>query len=545
MARSKRSDADKAAGIVLGVLASSTFLMTLDSSVMNVSMDEVANDLGTSITGIQSAITLYTLVMATLMITGGKLGSIFGRRRAYAIGLTIYGIGALVTSLAPNIGVLVLGWSVMEGIGAALIMPAVVALVATNFAPAARPKAYGLLAATAAMAVAAGPLIGGAVATFASWRYVFAGEVVAVVIILATLRRMKDVAPEGGRLDLLGSFLSVAGLGMLVFGVLRSTEWGWVSPTPGSPAILGASLTIWLILAGALVCWVFMAWESHLDARGGAPLVHPAMLRNRQLSGGLTIFFSQYMVQSGVFFAVPLLLTVVLGLDPLQTGLRIVPLSVALLVAASGVPKFFPHASPRRVVRIGLLAMLAGILVLVAGLDPAANAGVVAIPMVLMGLGLGALASQLGAVTVSAVPDSKSAEVGGLQNTATNLGASLGTALIGSILIATLTSVANAGIQSSPDLPASVKSAASTRMVGNLPFLSDAQLTTELTKAGVTGAQAQAFIDVNQEARLQGLRAAFAIAALLSIGTLFMTGRLPTQPVGSVEPAESRPEEGE
>jgi hypothetical protein len=239
------------------------------------------------------------------------------------------------------------------------------------------------------------------------------------------------------------------------------------------------------------------------------------------------------MVQSGVFFAVPLLLTVVLGLDPLQTGLRIVPLSVALLIAAAGVPKFFPHASPRRVVRVGLVSMLAGILVLVAGLDPAANAGIVAIPMVLMGLGLGALASQLGAVTVSAVPDSQSAEVGGLQNTATNLGASLGTALIGSVLIATLTAVATAGIQSSTELPSSVKQAASTRMVGNLPFLSDTQLTSELAQAGVTGADAQQFLDVNEEARLQGLRAAFSVAALLTIATLFMTGTLPKRPVGT------------
>jgi MFS family permease len=541
MASAKAASKGTAAGVVLAILGSSTFLMTLDSSVMNVSMADVAADLDTSITGIQSAITMYTLVMATLMITGGKIGTIMGRRRAYSLGLAIYGVGALVTSMAPSLPVLILGWSVLEGMGAALIMPAAIALVATNFAPEARPKAYGMLTAAAAMAVAAGPLIGGAVSTFASWRFVFAGEAVAVVALLALVHKMADVPPVRSRLDVVGSALSIAGLGMLVFGVLRSTEWGWVTPTPGSPALLGTSLTIWLILAGLGVCWLFFAWEAHVVATGREPLVHSRMLANRQLSGGLVIFFSQYTVQAGVFFAVPLLLTIVLGLDPLQTGLRIVPLSIALLIAAAGVPRFFPHASPRLVVRIGLLLMLAGILVLVAGLDPAANAGVVAIPMVLMGLGLGAPASQLGAVTVSAVPDSESAEVGGLQNTATNLGASLGTALIGSILIATLTGVVTAGIQNSPDLPASVKQAASTRLVGNLPFLSDSQLTTELTAAGVTGADAKVFLDVNQTARLQGLRAAFSVAALLTVGTLFLTGSLPTRPVGSKDPDDDEP----
>jgi MFS family permease len=165
-------------GLVLGVLAASQFLMTLDSSVMNVSIREVAADIGTTVTGIQTAITLYTLVMASLMITGGKVGAILGRRRAFSIGLVIYGAGSLTTALSPNLGVLLVGWSVLEGIGAALIMPAIVALVAGNFPPERRAAAYGMIAAAGAVAVAAGPLIGGAVTTFASWRWVFAGETV-------------------------------------------------------------------------------------------------------------------------------------------------------------------------------------------------------------------------------------------------------------------------------------------------------------------------------------------------------------------------------
>ena len=448
--RAQTSDSASGSRLVLLVLAAGQFLMTLDSSVMNVSMAYVAEDLGTSITGIQTAITLYTLVMATLMITGGKIGAIIGRRRAFAIGLVIYGVGSFTTAIAPNLAVLLFGWSLLEGIGAALIMPAIVALVASNFPPERRAAAYGLVAASAAMAVAAGPLIGGAVTTFASWRYVFIGEVVIVVIIFLFLRRIEDAPPEPAKIDLFGSLQSIVGLGLIVFGVLRSSEWGWVIAKPGGPEVLGVSPVVWLIAGGLLVVYGFLRWETHLEESGGEPLLRPGLLQNRQLSGGLTMFLSQYLVQAGVFFAVPLFLSVVLELNALQTGLRLVPLSVALLAAAAGIPKLWPTANPRRVVRIGWLLVIAGILVLTAGMDPAANASVVAIPMLLIGAGLGALASQLGAVTVSAVPDSESAEVGGLQNTATNLGASLGTALIGSVLIAALSASALAGIQNNP-----------------------------------------------------------------------------------------------
>src|SRR6187200_1652330 len=167
------SRARSASGIVLLTLASGQFLMTLDSSVMNVSIAQVAKDVGTTVTGIQTAITLYTLVMATMMITGGKIGSMIGRRRAFAIGCVVYGAGSLTTALAPDLTVLIIGWSFLEGLGAALIMPAIVALVASNFPPAGRPRAYGLVAAAGAIAVAAGPLIGGSVTTFWTWRLVF------------------------------------------------------------------------------------------------------------------------------------------------------------------------------------------------------------------------------------------------------------------------------------------------------------------------------------------------------------------------------------
>src|SRR5690242_3899825 len=227
-------------GIVLLTLASGQFLMTLDSSVMNVSIAQVADDVGTTVTGVQTAITLYTLVMATTMITGGKIGTMIGRRRAFAIGCIVYGAGSFTTAIAPNLGVLLLGWSLLEGLGAALIMPAIVGLVATNFGAAERPRAYGLVASAGAIAVAAGPLIGGAFTTYLSWRLVFAGEVLVVLGILALTRKIQDTAPTSrARLDGIGIALSALGLGLAVFGVLRSGEWGWVQPKPDAPSVLG------------------------------------------------------------------------------------------------------------------------------------------------------------------------------------------------------------------------------------------------------------------------------------------------------------------
>ncbi|MFD6936311.1 MFS transporter [Streptomyces goshikiensis] len=529
------------ARLILLTLAAGQFLMALDSSVMNVSIATVADDIGTSVSGMQGAITAYTLVMAMLMISGGKVGALIGRKRAFMIGCVVYGCGSLTTSLAPNLTVLMLGWSFLEGVGAALILPAIVALVASNFGKEQRPAAYGLVAAAGAIAIALGPLIGGVATTYFSWRWVFAGEVVVVLVILMLARRVADAPPEHRpRVDVLGAIVSAAGIGLFVFGVLRTSEWGWFRPKAGGPAWFSLSPVVWLMLAGLLLVWLFFRWEARLVARGAEPLVDPALLDNRQFSGGLTMFFFQYLVQMGVFFVVPLYLSVALGLSALDTGVRILPLSLTLLAAAIGIPRLWPDVSPRRVVRIGVLAMLVGAVVLMAGLTPDSSAAVVTVPLLLIGLGMGALASQLGAVTVSAVPDERSSEVGGIQNTSTNLGASIGTALAGSIMIAVLTSSFLATIDQNPAIPADVKSQAHTNLSGSAPFLSDEQLGAALDEAGTDPAVAQAALDANDSARIDGLRAALGILALTALLALFFTQRIPaTQPSATRGPADA------
>jgi MFS family permease len=522
--------AAKGAGIVLLTLAAGQFLMTLDSSVMNVSIATVAKDVGTTVTGIQTAITLYTLVMAMLMITGGKIGSMIGRKRAFSIGCVIYGLGSFTTSIAKTVGVLIFGWSFLEGVGAALIMPAIVALVAGNFVTKERPRAYGLVAAAGAVAVAVGPLIGGLATTYASWRWVFAGEVLVVLVILLLSRRIQDAPVETRvHLDGVGSILSAAGLGLVVFGVLRTSEWGFLLPKPDGPSVGGLSPSIVLISLGILVLWLFTVWEHRRERLGREPLIQMSMLQIPQLKGGLIMFFFQFLIQAGLFFVIPLYLSVALGLSAIDTGLKIMPLSITLLAAAVGIPRYFPGASPRLVVRLGLLAMFAGIVTLLMAIDVEAGAEIVTMPLLLAGLGIGALASQLGAVTVSAVPDEQSPEVGGLQNTATNLGASLGTALAGSFLIVILTSSFLTGIQGNPAVPDEVSARASVELASGIPFVSDAELTQGLADAGVAPETSQAIVDANEQARLNGLKAALSILAAISLLGLFSSRRIPAR----------------
>ena len=247
------------------------------------------------------------------------------------------------------------------------------------------------------------------------------------------------------------------------------------------------------------------------------------------MPAGLTSFFFQYFLQAGLFFAVPLFLSVALGLSAVATGVRLLPLSVTLLLAAAGIPKLFPHASPRRVVRIGFVALLAGIVIMVAALDAGAGPQIVTWPMLLAGLGVGALASQLGSVTVSSVPDEQSGEVGGIQNTVTNLGASIGTALAGAVLISALTTTFLGGIQNNPAVPKDLASQAQVKLAGGIPFLSDKDLKAALDKAGVPPETATAIVDENANARINGLRASLSLLALVALIAVFFSRRIPTQ----------------
>jgi MFS family permease len=533
-----RQQVQAASGLVLLTLATGQFVMALDTTVMNTAIATVAKDVGTTVTGIQAAITLYTLVMASFMITGGKIGQIVGRRRAFSLGCVVYACGSLTTSLAPSLTVLMIGWSLLEGLGAVLIMPAIVALIASNFGKAERPRAYGLIAAAGAIAAALGPVIGGAFTTYASWRWVFAGEVLIVLVILVLGRRVQDTPAERGvKLDLVGTALSALGLGLIVLGILFSGKWGFVQPKPEAPTWLGLSPVIWLLLVGGGVLALFAAWENRRIQRGKSALFEPALIRVRQLRSGVSSFLFMYLVMAGIFFTVPLFLSIALGLSAVETGVRLLPLSLSLLLFATGVPRVFPKASPRRVVNLGFIVLFAGIVLLIGLLDVGAGPEIITLPLLLAGSGLGALASQLGSVTVSAVPDERSGEVGGLQNTGSQLGSSIGTALAGAVLISALTASFFTGIKDNPDVPANLAAQAQTKLASGVPFLSDDELSAALDKANVPEKTAQAVVKTNVKSRIDGLRSALSVLALLTLLALLVTRGIPTvQPGAQTKP---------
>ncbi|HYO41632.1 MAG TPA: MFS transporter [Candidatus Limnocylindrales bacterium] len=520
------------------ILAAAQFVMVLDSSVMNVSISQIVEDLDTTISGVQLAITAYTLVMAAFMLLGAKLGDIYGRDRTFAVGLAVYASGSFITAISPSLPVLLLGWSLVEGLGAILVVPAIASLIAANYEGKERALAYGLIGGIAAAAVAVGPIIGGWVTTNFTWRYVFVAEVVIVGVILLFRSRVKPgsrpVNPP--KLDVVGALLSAAGMGLVVFAILQSSSWGWVQPrgalTLGGTAItpFGISAVPFMILAGLGVLALFGWWEDRLKAQGREPLLDTAMLGIVHLRAGMSTLVAQQLVLMGLFFALPVYLQVVLGLDALETGLKLLPMSVTMFAAALLGPRIAGRRSPRIVARVGLVALSLGAFVLVATMDPELNSTAFAVGLGVFGVGVGLLASQLGNVIMSSVAPSQTNQAGGLQGTAQNLGASLGTALIGSILIGAMTTSFATHITSNPDVPPETATAiAQAATDSGLEVVAADTVPALLVAAGLPPDQAESMARDYADAQMAGLKVALFAVALLAILSLWFTRNLPSR----------------
>jgi MFS family permease len=531
------------------ILASAQFVMVLDSSVMNVAISQIVEDLDTTIQGVQTAITLYTLVMAAFMLLGAKLGDILGTNRAFAIGLAIYGLGSLTTALSPNLAVLLIGWSGVEGFGAVLVVPAIAALTAASYEGRERALAYALLGGIAAVAIAAGPLIGGWVTTEFTWRYVFAAETVVVIVILL-LRGQIARAPRAGRrprLDFVGVALSSAGLGLVVLAILRSSVWGFVQPrTPptfdGTEITpLGFSPVPFVVLGGLGLLAAFSGWEQRRARLGRDQLLDTTLLRVAQLRAGLSTLVGQQLVLMGTFFVIPVYLQVVLGLDAFETGKRLLPLSVAMLVFALLGPRMAARRSPRTVAQLGLVAVSIGAVVMLATLDVTLNDTGFKLALALIGAGAGLLASQLGNVIMSSVAPTQTGEAGGLQGTAQNLGSSLGTAIIGAVLLASLATGFGERITESPDLPPAAREtivAATQEGIDIVPVQTVEQAAVD---GGLSREDARAVADDYGDAQLEALRLSLGAVALAALLSLWFTRRLPTRSIAEAGAAVAGP----
>jgi len=519
------------------ILGAAQFVMVLDSSVMNVSISQIVKDLDTTIQGVQLAITAYTLVMAALMLAGAKLGDIWGRDRIFAIGLAIYGTGSLITALSPSLGVLLLGWSGIEGIGAAMVVPAIAALVAANYSGRDRAVAFGAIGGAAGAAIALGPLIGGWVTTELSWRYVFAAETVVVLGILLVRRRLVG-APKVDhppKLDVVGVALSAVGLGLVVFGILKSSGWGLIEPrgalTIGGTEItpFGFSAVPFVIAAGVGFLAAFAAWEEHRERSGRDTLLDRSLLRIVPMRAGLSTLMMQQFVLLGTFFVLPVYLQTVLGLNAFDTGKQLFPLSATMFIAALMGPRLAARFAPKRVVQAGLLALALAAILMVSTIDTQLDGALFNIALAIFGVGAGLMISQLSNVIMSSAPESLSNEAGGLQGTAQNLGASLGTALIGAVLIAVLSSTFVAKVQDNPAIPSAARTQIEQQARAGIPIVPADQVRDVAEHNGLSTAQANAVADEYAEAQLHGLKRAIGAVALFALLALWFTRGLPTR----------------
>jgi MFS family permease len=518
----------------LVALAGAQFVMVLDQSVMNVSISQLVADFDTTVTTIQAIITLYCLVMAMLMLTGGKVGDIIGRRRAFVIGLVIYACGSGLTAVSQTVPQLALGWSILEGIGAALVLPAMAALIAGNFEGKERKVAYAVIGGVAGAGIAVGPIVGGWATTELTWRVVFVGEVVLVLGILAMTRFVGDALRSGPRprLDLVGTVLSAAGLGVVVLGILESSTWGLVQPKDAPFELFGFAPTLFVIAGGAALLWAFVAWQRHREEIGSDPLVHLSLLKVPPLRAGLIGLFSQNLILMGIFFTIPLYLQLVLGLDALQTGIKMLPVSITMFATSAIGSRLSTRYPVRTIARAGLAITGLAAVALLATIQPALGDLGFAVSMALLGVGMGLLASQLGNVVQSSVDASGRGEAGGLQYTGQQLGSSLGVALIGAIVLAGLTGTFLTQIQGDQRISAEIASQVGVAAGSGLDFVASTEIEAAAQKAGLDAATTTAIVDDYETAQLQSLKLGLLAAALIAFASLAFTRDLPHGPPG-------------
>ncbi len=489
---------------MLAVLSAAMFVYVIDTTVMNVSISALVEDLNTTVGGVQTAITLYTLTMASFMLTGGKLGDIWGSKRAFRIGLVIYGIGTSITALSQNVGMLILGWSFLEGLGSALIVPAINTLIRANYTGSRRASAYGVLWGVAAAGAAFGPLVGGWLTTNASWRVAFALEAVIVVVVLASSGMIKDAPPAAikPKLDIVGVVLSVLGLGLFVLGVLQTSSRGWSDPVV--LAMMGAGLGF----IGAFVWWI-----RRQEAAGRPTLVHPSIFRHRSLATGLPVLSTQTFAQAGLLFLIPLFAQSLLGFDAFQTGVTLLPLSIGVLATSMTTPTLGSRIYPKYIIQGGLGLLFVGGFILARSMETATEGPDLAWGLLIAGVAIGLIAGQLPNLILSGVEPNEASEASGLQGTAQNLGMALGTAVVGTVILSlAFTSIGNQVEESAipEELKPQVEDVLKTALSSADPEFEDA-----LTQAPIE--VQQRVEEVYDEAALRGFQGAIIVGGLVAL----------------------------
>ena len=426
-------------------LALAQFICSYAASNMNVAVTDIARDLGTTVIGVQTAITFFTLTMAALMIPGSKLTDIWGRKICFVIGLTVYGLGALIAAFAPNLGVVLFGYSLLEGIGTALLIPPVYILLTVTFLDlTTRAKAFGIVSGAAGLGAAAGPLIGGLITSTISWRASFLLQVLVVAYIIFLARMITDPGITGARprFDVIGAILSAAGLVFVVLGILVSGTYGWFTAQQefviGNTVVIAAGgiSPVWLFIGiGVIILLGFFFYIRHREQVGKEPLISTHLFRNRTSNLGLVTQNVQWLTLQGSFFVISVFLQEVRHFSAIQTGLMLTPATVGILLSGALAGRFANRRSQRTLIRAGFVVTIVGTILLLL-LGSATSSIFSFIPgLLLMGFGVGVMLTSSVNVVQSAFPEKDQGEISGLSRSVSNLGSSFGVALVGSVLV--------------------------------------------------------------------------------------------------------------
>ncbi len=497
------------------LLAMAMFVLVVDTSLMNVSISAVVHDLGTTVSSVQSAIALEALVSAAFILIGSRVGDLIGRKKAYVLGLIAYAIGALAMTLAQSVSAIIVFWAVIGGLGASLLLPAMQSLIHGNFEGAAQKRVYALVGASAAIAAAVGPLLGGFITTFLSWRVGFALEVVIIAVVLSGIGRVRDVPYTGPRhIDLVGAVLSVLGMGGLVLGILVWQE--------GGEAVAA------LLAVGAVAIGSFAFWLVHREREGKPALIDPDLFRSKLFRLGITGQLLQQVALGGAMIALPIFLQMVLEYNALQTGLSMAPLSLTMFGVAILAGKRAGARRPSSIIRAGFALLAIGMAALIAIVPRGDTGWYLLVPLMIAGAGLGLLVSQLNNYTLSPIDEERVSEAAGVNSAGGSFGLSFGLAFAGAIMLATLQfTFTNMSESSAVFTPAEQQRVAS-GLDEDAQIMSTTQLQ-ELLVGQPADVQAE-IIRINTDARLVALRVALLVpllAALLGLFTSFRMMRLP------------------
>jgi EmrB/QacA subfamily drug resistance transporter len=506
------------------LLAMAMFVLVVDTSLMNVSIAAVVQDLDTTVSGVQSAIALEALVSAAFILIGSKVGDLIGRKRAYVLGLLGYAVGAAAMTLAQDLTAIIIFWALVGGIGASLLLPSMQSLIHGNFEGAAQTKAYALVGAAAAIAAAVGPLLGGFITTYLSWRVGFLLEIVIIVVVLSGIRLVRDAPYTGPRgVDVVGAVLSVLGMGGIVLGILVWQE--------------GGESVAALIVIGAIALLALTWWLGRRKRQGKPALLDPDLFRSKHFRLGISQQLLQQIALGGTMIALPIYLQMVLEYNALQAGLSIAPLSLSMFGMALLAGRRAGNRRPSAIIRLGFALLAAGMLVLLPIVPRADSGWWLLVPLVIAGSGLGLLVSQLNNYTLAPISEERVSEAAGVNSAGGSFGLSFGLAFAGAIMLATLSVTFTDMAQASTVLAPAEQQRVANALEDDAQVMSNTQLE-ELLASQPEPVQDE-IIRINTDARPLALQVALLVPILASLVGLFNSFRMmrlpDLKPSGSVE----------